>query len=297
MQTQIELLKKYGLSVRGNSGQHFLIDPNMQRKIVALLGEPAEVPAIEIGPGLGALTTHLVERGWRVLAVEKDRKFAEILDREIVPASEGRLEVICADILECDLGKLLRERGVRGSRVQVAGNLPYYITAPILFHLIRYRGAIERAVLTVQKEVAARLTASPGTKDYGRLTLGVRAAADVRHAFDLSPGCFTPQPEVDSSTVVLDFHPPPVKSDAKTEAILFRLIQTAFGQRRKTLLHNLRHDQAFDISREELAGLFEKMGWAPTVRGEELLLKDYVALSGELADRYRETKKGKDVTS
>jgi 16S rRNA (adenine1518-N6/adenine1519-N6)-dimethyltransferase len=165
----------------------------------------------------------------------------------------------------------------------VISNLPYYITAPILFHLFSFHSSISLAVLTMQKEVAARLLASPGTKDYGRLTLAVRYYADVKHAFDISPGCFTPKPGVDSSVVLLKFHPPSKLPKGVDEDFLFHLIQTAFSQRRKTLLHLLLKDNQIKISRDGLAAIFLKLAFPATIRGEELLLKDFMALAQALA--------------
>jgi 16S rRNA (adenine1518-N6/adenine1519-N6)-dimethyltransferase len=285
MPTQIELIKKYGLAIRGNLGQNFLIDPNIQKKIVRLLGEPSRVPVLEIGPGLGALTGHLLESGFRVIAIERDQRFIDILRTEYGAGSEPLIEILHGDVLEYDLAEIFKERGHKNPKVQVISNLPYYITAPILFHLVEHRAVITRAVLTLQKEVAARLAAYPGTRDYGRLTLGIRYAADVKQVFDISRSCFTPQPEVDSSTVVLDFHPPAPKKDAAYEAWLFHLIQTAFGQRRKMLMHNLLHDEKVDMTRPELAAIFEKLGLPVNVRGEELLLKDYLALARMIPGR------------
>jgi 16S rRNA (adenine1518-N6/adenine1519-N6)-dimethyltransferase len=291
MLTQIALLKKYGLAVRGNLGQHLLVDSNIQRKIVDLLGEDTSEPVLEIGPGLGALTAHLLERGFSVTAVEKDRRFVEILEREFGEKGGGRFRLIASDILDCDLEKIFTGVKDKNKKIKVLGNLPYYITAPILFRLLEAGGSISRAVLTVQKEVAARFVASPGTKDYGRLSLAVRYSADVRHAFDVSPGCFTPRPEVDSSTVVLDFYPSKSSCEKGFDRFLFHLVQVAFGQRRKTLIHNLMGDPSLEITREELLGFFERKGILPTVRGEELFLKDYLALAKGLR-KFQRAKSG-----
>ena len=277
MPTQVELLKKYGLSVRGHLGQHLLIDPNMQRKIVGLLDPGAGDFVLEIGPGLGALTGHLLERGVRVFAIERDPVFAGILKKEFA-SFKGRLVILEEDILKINLKKLLGARAKRKGW-KVIGNLPYYITAPILFTLMEHRSRISRAVLTMQKEVADRLIASPGTKDYGRLTLGVRYAADVRHAFDIAPSCFTPQPEVDSSVITLTFHSQSALRKRVDEAFLFHLIRLAFSQRRKTLLHLLVRDKKIKMGREELLQILRHLGFSQTVRGEELLLKDYMVLT------------------
>ena len=280
MLTQIDLVKKYHLSIRGQLGQHLLIDPNVQRKIVELLDLGKRDKVLEIGPGLGALTRHVLEKGAGVLAVEKDEKFVEVLEKELLPAFPKKLKIVSGDIL-----KWIRQGGAAKrfskSKWRVLGNLPYYISTPILFELIENRKFFNRAVLTVQKEVAQRLLATPGTRDYSRLTLGVRYFCEVEHAFDISPSCFTPRPEVDSSVIVLTFHPEP-KLPKVDPDFLFYLIKIAFGQRRKTLLHNLSHADQIAAGREKLEEIFSRLGLAKTVRGEELMLKDYLGLAEEL---------------
>ena len=278
MPTQIELLKKYGLSVRGRSGQHLLIDPNVQRKIVDLLDPGPADTVLEIGPGLGALTGEILGRGAKVWAVEKDGQFARILEREWSDYVPAKLKIVSGDILEFDIKKMVPKKKGK-CLIKVISNLPYYITTPAIFHLIHYRGLIERAVLTMQKDVADRLLASPGTRDYGRLTLGVRYAAEVRHGFDIPPSCFTPQPDVDSSVLHLTFFPEAKLPKGVDEPFLFYLIRVAFGQRRKTLLHILTRDPKINLERGPILKIFEALGFAPRVRGEELLLKDYFALA------------------
>ncbi len=281
MSTQIELLKKYGLPIRGHSGQHLLIDPNIQRKIVDCFDPGRQDRVLEIGPGLGALTEEILRRGSRVWAVEKDARLVEILKGEFGKEFKGKLEIIHRDILKLKLDELPASKGKE--QWKVISNLPYYITAPILFYLIGYRKIISKAVLTMQKEVAERLLAAPGSKDYGRLTLGVRYAADVRHLFDISPACFTPQPAVDSSVIELSFHADSQMPKGVDESFVFHLIQTAFSQRRKTLLHLLVRDPSLKLGRADLLKIFETLGLGPSVRGESLLLKDYLALAEELS--------------
>ncbi len=292
MPSQIELLKKYSLQVRGHLGQHLLIDPNMQRKIVDLLDLQPDDRVLEIGPGLGALTAEMFKRGLKkIWVVEKDERFANALEKEFsVPGK--KLEIFQGDILKTDLKKILSP----GKRYKVVSNLPYYITAPILFHLIESKDLFSRAVFTMQKEVAERLLASPGSKNYGRLTLGVRYSADVGHAFDISRSCFTPQPEVDSSVVTLSFHSSDSLSSAK-EDFLFHIIQVAFSQRRKMLMHLLSRDPKIAQDREHLIPIFESAGISPQARGEELLLKDYLTLMEKLplpasSQKKRQSRKG-----
>jgi len=286
MSTQIALLKKYGLPIRGYSGQHLLIDPNMQRKMVDALNPSPKDKVLEIGPGLGALTEELLKRGSKVWAVEKDARFVEVLKGEFGQDYKDQLEIVHKDILKVHLDRWGPSK--KKPLWAVISNLPYYITAPILFHLIHYRKYIAKAVLTMQKEVAQRIIASPGTKDYGRLSLAIRYAANARHLFDISPGCFTPKPEVDSSVLELVFHPASRMPKHINETFLFELIRISFGQRRKTLFHVLAHEPVIGLGKEELLHVFKTLEWETSVRAESLLLKDFLALAEKLGDKRTE---------
>ena len=280
MPTQIQLVKKYGLSVRGISGQHLLIDPNMQRKIVDVLAPLPKDRILEIGPGLGALTGLILEHGARVWAVEKDKRFAEILEGELGGEYKDRLTILNRDILELKLNQIATKR-VQGPW-KVISNLPYYITAPILFHLFNYAPLFSKAILMMQKEVARRLVATPCTKDYSRLTLAARYYTDCKILFDVPPRCFSPEPEVDSSLVEMEFHPRSKLLAPEKEALFFDLVKVAFSQRRKTLLHALSRNSAWKIKKEEFSAAFEALGLSLKVRAEELLLKDFLALAERL---------------
>lgn len=282
--TQITLLKKYGLAVRGFRGQHLLIDPNIQRKIVELIAPKPGEWILEIGPGLGALTAEILAAGASVMAVEKDRRFCEILEGELGGDYKGRLRIENTDILKTDLGKLVSRTSPRG-QVSVVSNLPYYITSPVLFWLIANRAHVEKAVLMMQREVANRLLAQPGDKDYGRLTLALRFYAEIHRAFNVSRNCFTPKPDVDSSVLMLDFHPPSKLPKGVDENFLFQIIQAAFGARRKTLLNRLTHDSKIGKSRDELVLLLRALGISENARGEDLLLKDFISLAEALTPR------------
>ena len=280
--TQIDLIKKYHLTVRGNLGQHILMDPNIARKIVDLLDLQEGDQVLEIGPGLGALTWGILEYPIHYRAVEKDPRFLEILKREAV-APENTLRAqsvqwIHSDILKFDLASFFKQAG---GTFKVISNLPYYITAPILFCLMDSRQWISRCVLMMQREVANRLHAFPGTKDYGRLSLALQYAAEVEKAFDVSAGCFTPRPKVDSSVVTFQFKSQRPLSCEQEEKELFRLIQTAFSQRRKTLA-NLLVQAGLVASRAEAFAMLERSGLAPDIRGEKLSLKDFLVLSENL---------------
>ena len=278
MLTQIDLLKKYPIPIRGHVGQHLLIDPNLQRKTVDLLELKPSDSVLEIGPGLGALTQHLLGRCKRLVAIEKDPQFVAVLQKEFPEFSSAPpvMRLICDNILDFDFKKL--NSASSRSPWKVISNLPYYITAPILFHLLERRTLFSKMVFTMQKEVADRILASPGAKDYGRLTLALRYAVTARHAFDIPPSCFTPRPAVASSVLILEINPEKNLLKPAQEKQLFHLIQVAFSRRRKMFLSLLAADSATGKDREELRGIFERCGIGVTARGEELMLKDYLHL-------------------
>lgn len=280
MSTQIQLLKKYGLPVRGRLGQHLLIDPNLQRKIVDALEIEKGDYVFEIGPGLGALTELILQKGARVWAIEKDERFAEILRGELEGDYRDQLTVICQDILKFKFAAL--PALPKKMKWKIVSNLPYYITAPILFFLIDARQFISKAVLMMQKEVAERLNAIPGNKSYGRLTLGVRYSADVRHLFDVAATCFTPPPEVDSSVLELTFRDRPKLPAGIRDEDVFHVIQIAFSQRRKTLFRLVRDAFKKEISKPELEDIFKRLKLNEKIRGEDLLLKDFIELTARL---------------
>ncbi len=277
--TQVELIKKYGLVIRGRLGQHILIDANVSRKIVHALELKSSDRVLEIGPGLGALTGEILSSGCRLTAVEKDPRFVQVLEEELKPRFGNKFEIRCADFLEFDLAEL--ESG--GAPWKVISNLPYYVTAPILFRLFERPALFSCAVLMMQKEVARRLTALPGTKDYGRLTLGCQYFTQTRHVMEVRPSCFTPKPQVDSSVVALTFLAPAQRSRRTDEERLFLLIRTAFSQRRKTLLHLLAGSPEFRKPRQELESILSGLELGRSVRGEELSLDNFIALSHALA--------------
>ncbi|MDP3921514.1 MAG: 16S rRNA (adenine(1518)-N(6)/adenine(1519)-N(6))-dimethyltransferase RsmA [Candidatus Omnitrophota bacterium] len=281
--TQIELLKKYQIPVRGQLGQHLLIDPNIQQKIVDLLDPQPDEWVLEIGPGLGALTQELLSRGVKVLAIEKDKRFVKVLEEENAVRYAGKFTLLTGDVLRLDLGRSIEEN-IPDSKlpIKVLSNLPYYITAPILVSLLDNDRLFSRAVLTMQKEVAARLLAQPGTKDYGRLTLAVRLLADVKLGFAISRHCFTPRPAVESTVLSVFFHRGLEKIPDLDRARLLGLIKLAFGKRRKMLLAVLFHEPSVGRTRSELAAIFDRLGIAEQARGEELMAKDFIALARAL---------------
>lgn len=209
-------------------GQHFLRDPNTIRKIAAAVGAPAGAPVVEIGPGTGALTEELLRLYPDLTAVEVDERAVAHL-REALPG----LDVRHQDVLDADWAALA---GEKGDRLWIVGNLPYYITSPILFSLLDARAHLRRAVVMMQKEVAERLVAVPRTKAYGILSVQTQLLCRPALLFDVSRNVFHPKPDVTSAVVALDFDQPEPGVDVER---LRRTVRTAFNQRRKTLRNSL----------------------------------------------------------
>ena len=267
---QIQLLKKYELSVRGIRGQHLLIDENIQRKFVESLGPKPTDTIVEIGPGLGAITELLLASGARVIAIEQDPRFVEILKGELA-GDYKNLTLIQSDILKVNLSKFASGN----QKIKVAGNIPYYITSAILLYLISHQKIIDSVCLTVQREIADRLFAQPATKAYGRLSLLVRYYCDIRRLFEISRNCFSPKPKVDSTAIELVFHPKlPAGVD---ETLLFDLIKHGFGKRRKNILNAFA--DGFSLPKDKLKALLNEAGIPEKTRAEELLLKDFIRLA------------------
>ena len=290
MLSQIELLKKYNLRIRGHLGQHLLMDPNTIRKIVDALELQSGDRVFEIGPGLGAVTREVLRRGFPLLAVEKDKKFVEVLTGELAPEYPGRFTLVHGDILKCDLTQLIKEwMSEKGSpspaKVKGIGNLPYYIGTPILFHLIEHAKVFSRAVFMLQKEVAARLTARPGSDDYSRLSVTSRFYGETEFLFDVSPSCFLPPPEVISRVISFAFRPFSSPPGVWNEARLLKLVRVAFSQRRKTLLSLLAQGLGSKHDRKDLERIFAEFGLSPKVRGESLSLEQFILLAGALERR------------
>lgn len=268
------LLNRLGLRPKKTLGQHFLLHPHQARRIVAALHLTGEETVVEIGAGLGALTGFLAQAAGRVIALERDPELARFL-REDLLAETPEVEVICQDVLEFDF----REAG---RPLAVVGNLPYQITSPLLFTLMRQSAAIAQAVLMMQQEVGARLLASPGTKDYGILSVLSPYYFRVIRLFQLSPGNFYPPPLV--SSVVLRLLPETTAPAALDEALLHRLVKTAFGHRRKTLNNTLvSQAEAFGLSPAAMRALLAELNIDLKRRGETLSLTEFVEISNQVA--------------
>jgi len=255
-------------------GQNFLVDPSAAGRIVAAAAVLPGETVVEIGPGDGALTRRLAESGGRLLAVEIDPLRAAALARELAPL--GNVEVEEGDALARPMGDRLSRHGLPEPAV-VVGNLPYNAATPILRAAVRERGAVSRIVATVQKEVARRLVARPGSDDYGFLSVETALFADGEILFDLPPGAFRPRPKVVSSVVRLRLKPSPVEGPALVRVL--DLASRGFQMRRKTLANAL----AGKGPRREWEEALAALGKSPSVRAEELSPEDFVALAAAAA--------------
>ena len=279
-QKTIEVLQKYNFTFQKTFGQNFLIDPHVLDKIIAAAEITKDDFVLEIGPGIGTLTQYLAEAAREVVAVEIDSSLIPILEDTL--SSYDNVSVINEDVLKVDLKKLADERN-GGKPIKVVANLPYYITTPIIMGLFESHVPLKSLTVMVQKEVALRMQAGPGTKDYGALSLAVQYYADPYLAANVPPNCFMPRPNVGSAVIRLTrFEETPVK--VTDEALLFRLIRASFNQRRKTLQNGLVNSPELHFSKEQVAAAIETLGVSPSVRGEALTLEQFAALCNALSE-------------
>jgi 16S rRNA (adenine1518-N6/adenine1519-N6)-dimethyltransferase len=261
------------IPARKRWGQHFLVRPETARRIVDASGVGAGDTAFEVGPGEGALTRILSERAARVLAIEIDPLRAEPLQREL--ATTGKVRVVRGDVLEKPFHEWLAEAGWSPPAV-FAANLPYNVATPVLVRAIEETGTFRRIVATVQKEVARRFSARPGSDEYGYLSVRAAAFAEARVLFHLPRGAFRPAPKVTSS--VLELVPRPAAFDPEERERALQLASLAFRFRRKTVPNAL----ASAADRSRVARVLEDLGRGPMARAEQLSLDDYVALAARL---------------
>lgn len=230
----IEILNKYHFIFQKRFGQNFLIDTHVLEKIIHAAEISGEDMVLEIGPGIGTMTQYLCENAREVIAVEIDKNLIPILTEDTL-RGYNNVTVINEDILKLDLNRLVQEKN-GGRPIKVVANLPYYITTPIIMGLLEKRVPLQNITVMVQREVAERMQAGPGGKDYGALSLAVQYYAEPYLAAVVPPHCFMPRPNVGSAVIRLTLHQkPPVQ--AENEEFLFRLIRAAFNQRRKTLVN------------------------------------------------------------
>lgn len=277
-QVTIETIKKYDFAFQKKFGQNFLIDSHVLDKIITAAGVTKEDVVLEIGPGFGTMTQYLAEAAKEVIAVEIDKTLIPILHETL--ADYDNITIINEDILKVDIAKLVEEKN-DGKPIKVVANLPYYITTPIIMGLFESHVPLDNITVMVQKEVAQRMQAGPGTKDYGALSLAVQFYAKPYIVANVPPNCFIPRPGVGSAVIRLTkWENPPIA--VKDEAFMFSLIRASFNQRRKTLQNSLVNG-GIQITKEQVLDALEQMELSPTVRGEALTLEQFAYLSDLLS--------------
>ena len=270
------LLARHGFHFSKSMGQNFLIEDWVPRDIADAAGLDAACGALEIGPGIGPLTVQLAQRAGRVAAVELDRSLLPILSETLVDYTNA--EVIPGDAMKLNLPALCAEK-FPGMTVKACANLPYNITTPVLTKLLE-SGCFASITVMIQREVARRICAAPGTADYGAFSLFCQYHAECSLLFDVGPECFLPAPKVTSTVIQLvPRAEPPVDADP---AALFRVVRAAFAQRRKTLLNGLSAAYGSKFSKDDLRQIIEDCGLPEGIRGERLGLPEFAALAKKL---------------
>lgn len=273
-----EINKKYGIKPIKSLGQNFIIDKNIIDKIIekSLIGK--EDLVIEIGPGLGVLTAAAAEKAAKVIAIEIDENLIPILYDTLKEYSN--IEIINNDILKTDLRKILEQnKEINGQRIQgvkILGNLPYYITTPIIMKIMEDKVAVDSITVMMQKEVADRIVAEPGSKAYGALSVAVQYYCTVTHVANVSKEVFFPRPKVDSTVIRLDLRKEK-HIQLNDEDAFFAVVKAGFGQRRKTLLNSL--TGIYGLTKDEIGTIIKNAGIDPVRRAETLQLQEFAALA------------------
>lgn len=273
------ILAEKGFRFSKSLGQNFLIDEDVLERIVEGSGIDKDTYVLEIGPGFGTLTQRLSAAAKKVVAVEIDNMAADILEENLAECEN--LKIVRGDILKIDLNSLINDEFGTDVKIKVVANLPYYITTPILMLLIEGGFPIESITVMIQKEVAERLAATPGGKDYGAITLSVQYRCDCTPVAIAPPDSFMPPPKVTSEVIRLDLRDEP-RVVVKDEKTFFKVIKAAFAQRRKTLLNTLSNSNAFTMSKDELSALLESLDIDPRRRGETLSIEEYAKISDNI---------------
>ncbi|WP_216831188.1 16S rRNA (adenine(1518)-N(6)/adenine(1519)-N(6))-dimethyltransferase RsmA [Alkalihalobacterium elongatum] len=272
------ILEKYKFSFKKSLGQNFLIDLNILNRILNAAGVTDQVGAIEIGPGIGALTEQLAKRADKVVTFEIDQRLLPVLKDTLSPYDN--IKVIHSDVLKADVKQVIGEEFKEGQDIMVVANLPYYVTTPILMKLLEEKLPIKRIVVMIQKEVAERIAAKPGSKDYGSLSIAAQYYAEAETVFTVPKTVFVPQPNVESAVLRLTIrNEPPVQVD--DESFFFEVIRASFAQRRKTLFNNLSHHFGKDY-KEQIERVLTAAEVDPKRRGETLSIEEFAKISNEM---------------
>jgi len=275
-----DILKKYNFRFSKNLGQNFLIDGNILDKICDGINLDKDDEVIEIGPGIGTLTSALAERARKIIAIELDKRLLPILDDTL--SSYKNIEFIHGDVLKLDLNNIIEEK-FRNKKVKLAANLPYYITTPIIMKLLEQKINLESIIVMVQKEVAERMKASPGSKAYGALSIAVQYYSNPEIVTIVPKNVFIPKPNVDSAVIKLDVYSKP-RVDVKDEQLFFSVVKGAFALRRKTLVNSLSSSN-LDISKDEIKEILRDLNIKENIRGEKLSIEQFALLADSIYNK------------
>lgn len=275
----LHILKKYGFQFKKSLGQNFLIEQNILDKIVKVAEIDSNTGVIEIGPGIGALTQKLAQRAGKVVSVEIDQRLLPILNETM--SEYNNAEIIHGDVLKISLKEVIENNLSDFKKIKLVANLPYYVTTPIIMSILEDKLEIDSITIMVQREVAERISATPGGKEYGSLTLMVNYFAEASIAFYVPSTVFIPKPNVDSAVLQLKIRKePPMYVD--NEDLLFKMIKASFAQRRKTINNNLLNNLVGKENKGMLNDLFRTLNIDSNRRAETFSLEEFVNLSNSL---------------
>ena len=281
----MDLVKRHGFKFTKSLGQNFLIDDNIVDKIVAGAGIGSSDKIIEVGPGIGTLTREMASRAEALMAVEIDKNLIPILTDTL--GDYENVKIVNEDIIKADIRGLIDEN-LDGGPIKLVANLPYYITTPIIMRFLEEDINVTDIVVMVQKEVAERMNAQPGGKDFGALSVAVQFYCDTEIVAKVPRHLFVPQPNVDSIVIALRVRPER-KYKVDSEDLFFKVVKAAFGQRRKTLLNSIA--SMGNLSKDMVKEALEEAGIDPKRRGETLSLDEFANLSNVIGNKLKETLK------
>lgn len=273
------IMEKYGFSLKKSLGQNFLIDLNILNRIVDFAELSENSGAIEIGPGIGALTEQLAKRSKKVVAFEIDGRLLPILKETLEPYPH--VKVIHQDVLKANVSQVIEEEFENGQDLMVVANLPYYVTTPIIMKLLSEQLPIRGMVVMLQKEVADRISAAPGTKEYGSLSIAIQYYTTAKTVLIVPKTVFIPQPNVDSAVIRLIRRDKPAV-DVMNEEFFFEVVRASFAQRRKTIFNNLASHFGGKLEKKQIENALLSSQIDPKRRGETLSIEEFAILSDRL---------------
>ncbi|KYG33289.1 16S rRNA (adenine(1518)-N(6)/adenine(1519)-N(6))-dimethyltransferase RsmA [Alkalihalobacillus trypoxylicola] len=274
-----EILAQYGFQFKKSLGQNFLIDTNILDKIIDSAQITSDTGVIEVGPGIGALTEQIAKKAEKVVSFEIDQRLLPVLEDTLSPYPH--VQIIHSDVLKADLTATIQSTFKQDQDIMVVANLPYYVTTPILMKLLEEKLPIRGIVVMIQAEVAERIAAKPGTKEYGSLSIAAQYFAEAEKVMTVPASVFVPRPKVDSAVLRLTIRPkPPV--EVRDEEYFFKVFHASFANRRKTILNNLIHNLESKEKKKEIEQALAQANIDPKRRGETLSLEEFALLSDSL---------------